>query len=334
MEVRKYKHSFVVGAFIAIALAIFIVTVFTLGGEKKSFTRKFTAKLIFSEINGLKKGNNVWFDGVKIGTVTKIELTAPSKVEVTVSIEKKSQPFIKQNALAKIGSDGFLGNKIVIIYGGTADVASIEDNGYLIALKDSVSTESMLATLQMSNKNLLEITSNIKDIIQQIKSGEGVAGRLITDSLLGSNLQVALNDFKSIAAKGRRSIGNIESFTNRIDAHGSSVNKLLADTVLYDSVRMAIIALKTTMQKANDVAEKLTVFSTNLANVSGRLIDTSNTAGMVLHDQQTADDIRVIIQNLKTSSKKLDEDLEAMQHSFLLKGYFKKNNKNMASSSN
>lgn len=37
---------------------------------------------MFNEINGLKEGNNVWFDGVKIGTVKKISLLAPSKVEV------------------------------------------------------------------------------------------------------------------------------------------------------------------------------------------------------------------------------------------------------------
>jgi phospholipid/cholesterol/gamma-HCH transport system substrate-binding protein len=257
---------------------------------------------------------------------------APSKVEVTVSIERKSQPFIKQNAMAKIGSDGFLGNKIVIIYGGTADIASIEDDGYLTAQKDTVSTESMLATLQVSNKNLLEITNNIKDITQQLKGGKGVAGKLINDSLLGNNLQAALNDFKTITAKGKRSIGNIESFTNRMDARSSSVNKLLADTVLYDSVRLAVIELKATMQKANDAAQKLNTFSTNLANVSSSLLDTTNTAGMILHDQQTADDIRVIIHNLKASSKKLDQDLEAMQHSFLLKGYFKKNGKDTTSS--
>jgi phospholipid/cholesterol/gamma-HCH transport system substrate-binding protein len=317
-----------------IALAIFIVTVFTLGGEKKSFTRKFTARLVFSEINGLKKGNNVWFDGVKIGTVTKIELIAPSKVEVTVNIEKKSQPFIKQNAMAKIGSDGFLGNKIVIIYGGTSDAGRVEDNGYLSAQKDTVSTESMLATLQVSNKNLLEITNNLKDITSQIKNGKGVAGRLINDSMLGGNLRAALIDFRTIAAKGRHSIGNIESFTSRMDERGSSVNKLLADTVLYDSVKLAIIEFKATLQKANDAAQKLNTFSANLAKVSDNLLDTSNTAGMILNDQQTADDIRVIIRNLKSSSKKLDEDLEAMQHSILLKGYFKKNDKNTSSASN
>lgn len=48
---------------------------------------------------------------------------------------------------------------------------------------------------------------------------------------------------------------------------------------------------------------------------------------MILNDKQTADDIQITIQNLKAASKKLDEDLEALQHNFLLKGYFRKKNK-------
>lgn len=330
MEVRKYKHAFIVGTFILLALVIFIVTVFTLGGEKKSFSRKFSVKLIFSEINGLKKGNNVWFAGVKIGTVTKIELTSPSTVEVTVSVEKKSQPFIKQNAMAKIGTDGFLGNKIVIIYGGTSDAASIEEGGYLKAQRDSLTTENILATLQLSNKNLFEITNNIKSITEQIKNGKGAAGKLISDPALAGDLQAVFSNFRLIAAKGKNSMENIRDFTARIDADNSSINRLFADTVLYDSVKLAIVQLRSFMQKANDFADHINTVSNNLTKISGNLLDTNNTAGLVMNDKQTAEDIRIVIQNLKSSSKKLDEDLEALQHNFLLSGYFKKKNKDAA----
>jgi phospholipid/cholesterol/gamma-HCH transport system substrate-binding protein len=130
MEIRRSKHGLVVGIFTALALAIFIVTIFTLGGEQKSFTKKFPVKVVFPEINGLKQGNNVWFSGVKIGTVKSIVLKGASNVEVTLNIETKSQPFIKQDAMAKIGSEGFLGNKIVIIYAGSSTAACTERYNY------------------------------------------------------------------------------------------------------------------------------------------------------------------------------------------------------------
>ncbi|MGN6540404.1 MAG: MlaD family protein, partial [Ginsengibacter sp.] len=119
MEIRKSKYGFIVGGFIVVALAIFITTIFTIGGQQTSFSKKIYIKAKFDEINGLKEGNNVWFHGYKIGTVKSIALKDPYDIDVTLSIEKNSHQFIKQNAYAKIGSDGFLGNKIVIIYGGS-----------------------------------------------------------------------------------------------------------------------------------------------------------------------------------------------------------------------
>ena len=44
---------------------------------------------------------------------------------------------------------------------------------------------------------------------------------------------------------------------------------------------------------------------------------------MLLNDVKTATDIKEMLGNLKAASKKLDEDLEAAQHNFLLRGFFK-----------
>jgi phospholipid/cholesterol/gamma-HCH transport system substrate-binding protein len=45
---------------------------------------------------------------------------------------------------------------------------------------------------------------------------------------------------------------------------------------------------------------------------------------MLLNDEQSANNIKITLQNLQSASKKLDEDLEAVQHNFLLRGFFKK----------
>jgi phospholipid/cholesterol/gamma-HCH transport system substrate-binding protein len=47
-------------------------------------------------------------------------------------------------------------------------------------------------------------------------------------------------------------------------------------------------------------------------------------AGLLLNDPAAAASVKVTLQNLQAASRKLDEDLEALQHNFLLKGFFKK----------
>jgi len=46
--------------------------------------------------------------------------------------------------------------------------------------------------------------------------------------------------------------------------------------------------------------------------------------GLLLNDSSTAASLRTTIENMESSSKKLDDDLEALQHNFFLKGFFKK----------
>jgi phospholipid/cholesterol/gamma-HCH transport system substrate-binding protein len=48
---------------------------------------------------------------------------------------------------------------------------------------------------------------------------------------------------------------------------------------------------------------------------------------MILHDEETAADLQRTIKNLRVSSKELSDDLEAVQHNFLLRGFFRKKNK-------
>jgi len=330
METKPYKHAFVLGVFIVVAIGILVVTVLTLGGEKKSFTKKFQLKVLFHEINGLKEGNNVWFYGVKIGTVKSIVLKGASNVEVTLNIEKKAQPYIKRDAVAKIGSEGFLGNKIVIIYGGSSAPATVENDGYLRVQKDSITNEDMIATLQAGNRNLLEITNNLKIISEKIKSGQGTIGKLIDDPAVANSIHLIADNLKVVSSQGKKSIANIEDFTERINDENSSVNKLFADTVLYDSIKNAIILLQSLVKRTNEFAGNMNVFAENLKTTSESLKDTSNTVGVLLNDKQTADSLKVIVNNLTSASKRLDEDLKAAQHNFLLRGYFKKENKNIS----
>jgi phospholipid/cholesterol/gamma-HCH transport system substrate-binding protein len=75
------------------------------------------------------------------------------------------------------------------------------------------------------------------------------------------------------------------------------------------------------IQEASDNAKELT---NNLKTVSQKINDSSNTVGVLLHDQPTADNLRATIENLQSGTQKFDEDMEALQHNFLFRGFFRK----------
>jgi len=85
------------------------------GNLHETFKRKMEVVSLFDDVSGLQKGNNVWFSGVKIGTVSCLRFHGASQVEVSIKFEIKAQKYIRKDAKVKISSDGIIGNKILII---------------------------------------------------------------------------------------------------------------------------------------------------------------------------------------------------------------------------
>lgn len=109
---------------------------------------KLTA--LFDNVGGLQSGNNIWFSGVKIGTVSGLHFYKDSQVEVTIRIDIKAQEYIRKDAKIKIGSDGLIGNKILEIYGGSLKSEIVED-GDVLQVEKTFTQEDMVNTLQENN---------------------------------------------------------------------------------------------------------------------------------------------------------------------------------------
>jgi phospholipid/cholesterol/gamma-HCH transport system substrate-binding protein len=71
-------------------------------------------------------------------------------------------------------------------------------------------------------------------------------------------------------------------------------------------------------------ADNAAVITTNLADISNRISHGKGALGKLLHDTTLSSNISSTMRNLNSSSKKLDENMEAAQHNFLLRGFFKK----------
>src|SRR4030095_9090496 len=129
------KRIIIVGIFIFIGFTFFIVGILAIGKLNKSFTKKIQVTAIFDDVSGLQQGNNIWFSGVKIGIVKDINFFGTSQVQVVMNIDEKAQPYIRKNAQAKISSDGLIGNRIIVIYGGTTDKPPVDDGDKLTVEK-------------------------------------------------------------------------------------------------------------------------------------------------------------------------------------------------------
>jgi len=327
MKSTSNRRAAIVGIFILLGLAIFIVTILTLGSQKKTFESSITVKSFFDDVNGLQKGNNIWFSGVKVGTVKKVTLTGKGKVEVDMNIESHSRQFIRKDAKAKISTDGLIGNKIIEIYGGTLNAGEIE-SGDLLGNTKLLSTDAMMNTLSKNNDNLFEITNDFKVISNRLVEGKGSVGKLLSNDSVANEINATTLILKRAADNLEKLAYNVSAYTAKLSTKGSLANDLITDTVVFNRLRSTVSQLQEVTATSKEVINNLNTSSNTLNNGMNTLnnsLNNKNTPlGMLLNDEKSAANIKVILKNLNSSSQKLDENLEALQHNFLLRGFFRK----------
>jgi phospholipid/cholesterol/gamma-HCH transport system substrate-binding protein len=326
MKMDSNKRMVTVGIFVLLGIAIFVVAVLTLGGQKKTFEQKLTLRAIFKDVNGLQPGNNVWFSGVKVGTIKKISFTPDAMVEVIMNIQTKTMQYIKKDSRAKIGSEGFIGNKIVVIFGGSPQSPAVTED-QLLSVDNGLSTDEMMATLQQNNKNLLDITGNIKTITERLMSGQGSAGRILSDDQLANELQAAVNSFRIASAHVQKITSDVAGYTSQLQSEGSLTNDLIHDTVLYSRLKATAAEIHQASVTIKESSNNINRITRNLENVSRNLDSTDSPVGVLLNDPEAGKNLKITLYNLQNGSKNLDEDLEALQHNFLFRGFFKKKQK-------
>ncbi len=322
MEAAAYKRAVMVWIFIFIALGIFVAGVLTLGNARKTFTKVIRIKAVFDDVGGLKAGGNVWFSGVKIGTVSKIAFSGTSQVEVIMNIEQQSKQYIRKNAKSKIGTDGLIGNKIIVIYGGTPEVPEVEE-GDVLAVEKIAGTDEMMATLQDNNVNLKQITTDFKEISKKLAAGEGTIGKLLSDERLLNEMHAVMANFRRVSGNAEKITMQVSGYTAKLQQQGSMTNDLLTDTVIFNRLR-------TTVTQLDEVSRQAGLVMNDFKTVSESLKNRNSPVGILLNDEEAASNLKQTLQNLQTGTEKLDENMEALQHNFLLRGFFRRKARNEA----
>jgi len=200
METHTPKFKVRLGLFIAGGLALFVLTIFIIGKQKNLFNPVFRLTTTFYSISGLQVGNNIRFSGINVGTVDNIKIINDSTVRVGMLIKKDVQQFIKEDCEAAIGSEGIIGDRLLIITQGSSDAPMIKD-GQRLASTEPVETDAIMASLKVSAWNAEIITEQLAYIMTKINSGSGTLGRLIQDSTIAENINQTIVNLKK-SSKG------------------------------------------------------------------------------------------------------------------------------------
>lgn len=351
MKLKK-RDSLRLGIFITGGIILFIMAIYIIGRDRNLFGSNFMVTAVFSDVKGLKVGNNVRFSGIDVGTVSDIYIISDSSVRVELIIEINARKFIKTDSKATIGTEGLMGNKVINILPGT-DSTSIENNCVLQTI-DAVELDDILGSFMVSSENIEVVSENLVDITNKINRGEGMFGKVFTDTIFTKNMDITSNNITQITK-------NLAEISYKLNQGEGIIGKMLADSAFSHNLDLTSEKILEVSNNLSEISRKinqgkgvfgqffvdtassermiqltrdLNITSRNASEISSNLVEITEkintghgTINKLITDSIFADSLQIVVRKLNRSLDEISEAAEAVERSWLMRLFSKKKKK-------
>lgn len=314
----KYNSEKIkVGIFVLVGTILLVAALYLVGKKQHLFTDNIKLYAVFANVNGLQIGNNVRYSGVDVGTVSDIEMIEEGKIKVEMLVEEETSHFIKKDATASIASDGLVGSMVVNILPGKDETAKIVKSGDTIRTSKKISIDEMLDTLSKTNENAALLTSDLVKITNKILDGQGTIGSLLNDTLMIKDIRQSVAKLKTTAAGTSEAIGKVNTIISKINYDQSAAAVILSDKNSANQLKNVFSNLEKSSKEINSVTKNLDDYMLDIKSGKGTLNHIANDPVLVKNIDST-------VISVKQAAEKLNENMEALKHNFLFRGYFKR----------
>lgn len=328
-----------VGIFVMIAIAVFLGMIYALGARTRLFEPRYTIHAEFTEVAGLAAGATVRLAGVQIGRVAEVHLPAQpgGKVRVELDIARQFADRIRQDSVARIETQGLLGDKIVEITVGTARVPPLAPGGTLAA-RDPADIAEVMSSGAQTVKNVAALAESLRETAESFKQAkivEDVAAAAATArktteqfARIGTELEkgqgwahVLLYEEPHALRRLNEMLATTQSVLNRLE-RGEGAVGVLTSPRSTEAARKFVQAMERIGRmsdqgeegllpallfdpKYRGVLEDLRVVARNFRDVSDRIAGGRGTLGSLVRDTGGKDDLRLALDDLKAATANL-----------------------------
>ncbi len=327
MNENREGVLFRIGVVAALALLVAALAIVGITSRQKLFERKVDYYSLFPDAAGLKEGSGVWFQGVEVGYVSRLQFSSnpeSPKVVVRYKISANLVPRIRSDTKASIKSLGLLGDKYLALITPQKENPAAENilPDHEIPIDPAINLEALGRGAQDVIQGVQDLSDNLNKLLTNINEGNGVVARLLRDPQLG---QETVNQISSIAKSldtVSKAIANGDSFAGKMladRAYGektaenfseslSRLNEILADIQAGRGGAGALISKK---GQGEAMVANLARASEGLAKVADSLQKPGTLGNKLLMDDQYGERVA---QNLLSMSDSMASILKKIDN--------------------
>jgi len=298
-----------VGLLIVATLIIFGVTIFLMGKERRFFENKVPFEIHFSRTIGLREGAQISLTGVRVGSVE--SLTFPPNVEenyivVRVNIVGDVAQRIRKDTIARIRTQGVLGDKFIELSGGSPQSKPLPP-GSLISSVDPLDYEALLGESGDIVQSFASVASSLKTILKSAEEGKSLLGQVVAPEHEKKWIDTA-NNLRSVSTSLKNILSSVEKGEGVL---GQLVQNKEAGQAMVEDLKVGLHQLRMATESLQKTAQKIE--------------HGEGTLGTLIQDPQAGKEILANLRrsaaNLETVTRQLREGGGILQRLIMDKPY-------------
>jgi tetratricopeptide (TPR) repeat protein len=305
----KFRYaSEIAGSFVLLALALLLAGVVFAAHYQGWFEGTFALRTKFTTEEGsygLQEGSEIRVRNAVAGKVGKIMPTPDGGMELTFVIQNRFRPFIKKDSVANIKMKfGVAGDAFVEIMMGKGNV--VQDGDIIVCKKDEKMDEMIETAKKMMNdvrETLVPMLDEVKGILKHvngitggIESGDGIAGSLINDKKMATDLKQTVVRLNSTLSEAQ---GTLHETTRLIK--GAQKSWLIRKYVEQDRKEDIVVPVYLNSEEIASLVERYRgeLDSAMVANESPSIVRNIHELGLCLIAQGKHDEAAELLEQAR-----------------------------------
>jgi phospholipid/cholesterol/gamma-HCH transport system substrate-binding protein len=294
------------GAFVFVGVLLFTVALFMIGERRSLFSRRFPVYTEFARVGQLEIGASVRISGLDAGEVEDIEVPRePSgKFRVRMLVRNDLHRLVRTDSVATTDTEGLVGAEFVNITGGTDRAPLVPENGTIPSrepLQISDLLQQASETVALINETVMSLRGDAETAVHEVA---------LTAEDTHALVQNLAPDLTTMARNGVQISADTQQIVASINDGKGTIGKLINDDTLYNRANETMAQAQDTMTNFREVSDEARRAIADLRSPDGPAM------GLLA-------DMRNTVSQAHEAASDLADDLEALKHNFLFRGFFK-----------
>ena len=253
----------------------------------------------FEQVNGLKSGSYIYINGVKVGSVSNLNLAGTDSVRVSLNFN--SGTTITKGSVAYLESSGLLGDKAIYVQKG-ASTEPVPNGGTIKGVYSGGMLESFQENGAQLTDDASESFNKLNRTLTQLQQVVDSDNRQKIDRML-TNLERTSTDLSTVMRRKRSDLENSIENLNDVMANLDTIT-----TANQSRIDSAFAGLERSMQNIEKVSAELESTNSRLNSILTKLDKGEGSLGKMINDPSLYNNLDSMSVELSRLVKNINED--------------------------